>query len=428
MSSSMFGFSGPGMPNYEPGVRSGYGVENPTDWNPNSQYNTGIGADWFSEMDKWKSVKDGTMGYDPKVAGTPLYQADGSFNPEWGTATQGRGSDGWMYVGDDGKRYIIRDIPGLPAAATDPEAVNSGARLPGLQPGEGAGYSVTPLHQKNEWVGYNGIPHDMFDKEGNYTDTKLPQNLGHDKFWRDAAALAAIMATAGTAAYVMAPAAAGTAAAGATLGEGALAASGGYGMAAGTAGAAGTNAALAGAAGAGSASTAGGSGAFLGEGVESGVAAWDGAAGGAAGGYGTVPLAGTAAPTAPGAGAPATSAVSAGGSTAGSSGGLSSSLGAELFSVPGIGSVSTADLLKLGMTAYGAYSGSQGQEVTTTSTKELPEWLQGPVYGQGGVIPQSQWLMNQQLGGTGGLLATQAQLKAQAKKKKDKEKARKGLL
>lgn len=389
------------------GVTNGYGVENPANWSANTQFNQGIGADWFNEMDKWKSVKDGTMGYDPKAGDVPmLLNGDGqTYNPDW-VAAQGRASDGFMYVGDDGKRYIIHNQPASLGGAIEPEG--SGAKLPFDLPDPR--YTVTALHQNNERIGYNGIPHDMFDMQGNYTGTQVPQNIGHDKFWRDAAIMAGMVATAGLGGVYMAPAlGSGTAAAGATLGEGALAASGGYGVAAGTAGAAATNAA---AAGVGSAAASGGSGAFLGEGVESGVAAWDGAAGGAAGGYGTVPLAGVGAPTAPGLGATGTA-----GAT-GASGGINGMLGQSAFSLPGIGSVSYTDLLKYGLTAAGALGGSQGQEAETTSTKEIPEWLREPVYGQGGLIPQSQWLLQQQMGNPGGLLSVPKSSKKSKTKKR----------
>lgn len=416
--SKILGFGGYEIPTYGAGPRTGYSVENPTDFNPNSQYNTGIGDDWFKNQDKWKSVADGTYGSD-----TP-------------------GGDGWMYKGDDGKRYIIRQNLGLGGQApTDQEVADGATGFDAMlqkNPYYNGGYTTTALHQNNEVVGYNGIPHDMYDKEGNYIESKLPQGMGHDKPWRDAAILAAVVASAGLAGY----ASAGAGAAGAGGGAGATGGAGafeGYGVASGI-GAEGGGAAAAGGGAAGSYGS-GASGAdmsaFYGDygstggtyGGASGVTDLGGGVSMGADGSITSTGAGSVTGTPPPANPYYGSATSAAG-TGGSGSTLSGMMGQSAFTAPGIGSVSYGDLLKLGMTAYGAYSGSQGQEQTTTSTKELPEWLQGPVYGQGGVVPASQSLMNQQLyGQSPGLLSGQmTQAQAKAKKKKEQEKAKRGLL
>lgn len=368
----ILGFGGYEIPTYGAGPRTGYGVENPTDFNPSTQYNTGIGDDWFKNMDQWKDVKSGQMGYDPKSL-TGLHQfTGGSYgetgeqvtNPAW-AAAQSYGSDGFSYKGEDGKRYIIH------------RGTNGDNTWDSQD-----GYTITPLHQDNKIVAYNGIPHDQFDASGKYVGSALPQSLGHDKFWRDAALIAAMVGTAGIAGYAMGPAAAG-------VGGGAGAGAGGSGAA------------------------MGGSGAFLGEGVASGIGAWDAAMASAvpaatagAGGAGAEALVGQAAPTAPGYGAPASSGGLFGSGASGSGGMFGGSV-----SIPGIGSVSTSQLMQVAMPLLGALGGSQEQEVETTSTKELPEWLQQPVYGPGGLIPNTNALLQHQMGGganinnPGGLLA-----------------------
>lgn len=408
-------------------------------------FNSGIG-DFWNNKDKWRDMQTGQQLTPEQIAYVNDINKNGvDASRTWMDNGDPHGAESqklydamktYTYVGDDGKKYMIGGnyYRGGPvdqeAAASSKYDFGFGGAVDGAgrKPGEMA-YSATAY--RPDWGGdmgaYNGQGFDIFDKNGGYVGGNVPVSLG-DKSWdRWQLTVLASMAAAGLGAY-MAPAttgaSAGTTATGATLGEGALAASGNFGVNAGTAGAAGANAAAAGGAGIGTVGATGGDGAFLGEGVQSGVGAWDGAAGGAAGGYGTVPLTGTAAPTAPGYG----STGSTGGSLfsgSGSAGGSSGGLFGGSVNIPGFGSVATSDIMKYALPLLGALGGSQEQEQTTTSTKELPEWLKEPVYGTGGVIPQSQWLMNQQLTNPG--MLNQGLLSKPVNKKKDKQRKR-GLL
>jgi hypothetical protein len=408
--------------------------------NHQNPYNQGIG-DFWGNKDKWRDMQTGQQLTPEQVAYINDINKNG-VDPSrtWMDNGDPHGAESqklydamktYTYMGDDGKKYMVGGnyYRGGPvdqeAGASSKYDFMFGGAVDGAgrKPGEMA-YSATAY--RPDWDGdlgaYNGQGFDIFDRKGDYVGGNVPSTLG-DKSWdRWQLTVLASMAAAGLGAY-MAPATTGTSAVGtgATMGEGALAASGNFGVNAGTAGAAGANAAAAGGAGVGTVGATGGDGAFLGEGVQSGVGAWDGAAGGAAGGYGTVPLQGVGAPTASGYGSTGTGSMFGSGSSAGGSGGM---FGGSV-NIPGLGSVATSDIMKIALPLLGALGGSEGQEQTTTSTKELPEWLQGPVYGQGGLIPQSQWLMNQQLNNPGmlnqGLLRT-------VNKKTDKKKAKRGLL
>jgi hypothetical protein len=103
----------------------------------------------------------------------------------------------------------------------------------------------------------------------------------------------------------------------------------------------------------------------------------------------------------------------AGGAAAG--GGAAASGGGSLLS--GLGSIGGSDLLKYGSMLAGAVSGGQGQQQSQTTTRELPDYLKEPV--AGGLIPQVNWLMGQQMNGPGLLSPS---------KSKNKKPARKGLL
>lgn len=407
-------------------------------FNHQNPFNTGIG-DFWSNKDKWRDMQTGQQLTPEQLANLESLNKNGvDASRMWMDNGNPHGAESqklydamktYQYKGADGKEYMISGNynHGGPvdqeAAASSKYDFKFGGMVDGAgrAPGEMA-YSTTEY--RPDWDGdlgaYNGRGFDFFDKEGKYVGGNIPGTLG-DKAWdRWQATVLASMALAGAGAY-LAPASAGASAGttGATLGEGALAASGNFGLNAGTAGAAGANAAAAGGAGFGTVGATGGDGAFLGEGVQSGVGAWDGAAGGAAGGYGTVPLQGVGAPTSPGYGS------TGGGSMFGSGGGSSGGMFGGSVNIPGLGSVATSDIMKIALPLLGAMGGSKGQEQTTTTTKELPEWLKGPVYGPGGLIPQSQWLMNQQLNNPGmlnqGLLRT-------TNKKNEKKKAKRGLL
>lgn len=269
-----------------PWVTTNYGVENPNNFVPYTQFNKGIGDTWFEDMDKWKDIRSGATGYDPDALGKLEEWSTGHGetgelmrNQDWIDAS-GYGADGFLYKGADGKDYVI----------------HRGTNGDDAQDGQD-GYTVTPLHQDNKIVAYNGIPHDQFDAEGKYVGSALPQNMGHDKPWRDAALMAAMVATAGIGGAYFAPelaagagGAAGVGGAGTTFGvvDTSLIGVGLEGV--GTAGAG------AGAVGGGLGT---GSGAFVGEGAVSGIGAWDAAlanavpagaagAGGAAGNWAPV--------------------------------------------------------------------------------------------------------------------------------------------
>lgn len=119
--------------------------------------------------------------------------------------------------------------------------------------------------------------------------------------------------------------------------------------------------------GAGSGAAGTGSGAFLGEGVASGIPAWD-AAYTSAGGL-LAPAAGTAA------GAAGTAAGTAG--AAGATSGLSSLLGPAA-------------------TVLGGLAGAQGQKSEQTTAKDIPEWLKPYVTGNDGLLAKTNSLLQQQ--------------------------------
>jgi hypothetical protein len=405
-------------------------------FNHQNPFNQGIG-DFWSNKDQWRDMQTGQQLTPEQLANLEALNKNG-FDPSrvWMDNGDPHGAESqkmydamktYLYKGADGKEYMIGGgfYNGGPqdqeTQATNYDFAFGGVNTQaGRKPGE-MSYSATEY--RPDWDGdmgaYNGRGFDFFDKNGGYVGGNIPGTLGEKAWDRWQATVLASMVLAGAGAY-LAPAAtgasAGTTAGTATLGEGALAASGNFGVNAGTAGAAGANAAAAGAGGVGAVGATGGDGAFLGEGVQSGVGAWDGAAGGAAGGYGTVPLQGVGAPSY-GSGATGSTGGMFGGGGGSSTGGM---FGGSV-NIPGIGSVATSDIMKYALPLLGALGGSQGQEQTTTSTKELPEWLQGPVYGNGGLIPQSQWLMNQQLTNPGmlnkGLLRTVDKKKAKERKR-----------
>lgn len=134
-----------------------------------------------------------------------------------------------------------------------------------------------------------------------------------------------------------------------------------------------------------------GSGAFLGEGVQSGVAAWDGAAGsgfagaggtgamgaGGSGGGGAGGMTGTPPPANPYA-----AGAGAGGSSGGTLGSIQNILG---------GTGTSADWLGLAGTALGALGGSQGQEASTTSTRAMDPRMDSLFYGD--LAPRTQGLL-----------------------------------
>jgi hypothetical protein len=404
--------------------------------------NTGIG-NFFNNMAQWKAMNGEGEGRRIGQGGAASIQDlnKNGVGAALGNAWMDNGNPhgqynqqlydamkGYTYKGEDGKQYMINGNY-YHGGGYDQEGANTAGDL--MYGGVGAlghadkgrdigemSYSVTGF--KPDWGGdmgaFNGQMFDMYDRTGKYVGGNLPMSMGDDQFNKHALTTALMVASAGLGGAALAGAQAGggigaglagasnpvIAAEAAGLGAGGLGSMGSAGL--GGAGAVGGGLGT-------------GNGAFLGEGIQSGIPAWDGAAGGAAGGFGTVPLSGVGAPTAPGIGAP--------GGAAGGSSGLKGMLGQELFSIPGLGGVTGSNLLQIATPLLGALSGSQGQEVTQTQTKELPEWLQGPVYGPGGVIPQSQWLMGQQMNNPG-LLASQQQMKDKEKKKK--ERARKGLL
>jgi hypothetical protein len=156
--------------------------------------------------------------------------------------------------------------------------------------------------------------------------------------------------------------------------------------------AAGLGAGAAGAAGAGAGAGAGGmvNGAFLGEGIASGIGAWDGAmaaAGAGAGGAGAAGAAGGGGGIGGGVGngaflgegvASGVPAWDAAATAAGSGGGLLSSLGGA------------KNLLGIGSTLLGAAAGAKGQDASSTTSKDIPEWLKPYITGQGGLLSQTQ--------------------------------------
>lgn len=130
------------------------------------------------------------------------------------------------------------------------------------------------------------------------------------------------------------------------------------------------------------------------EGVGSALGGLEGVAG--AGGIIGAPVASTAgAGAVSGLGAGSAAPTSAGSGTSG--GGL---LSGTAFNVPGLGNVSWTDLLKFGSVLAGAAAGGQGNEQTTTSTRELPDYLKGPVAGPNGLLSSANSLMQHQLYGT----------------------------
>jgi hypothetical protein len=156
--------------------------------------------------------------------------------------------------------------------------------------------------------------------------------------------------------------------------------------------AAGLGAGAAGAGAAGAGAGAGGmvNGAFLGEGIASGIGAWDGAmaaAGAGAGGAGAAGAAGGGGGIGGGVGngaflgegvASGVPAWDAAATAAGSGGGLLSSLGGA------------KNLLGIGSTLLGAAAGAKGQDASSTTSKDIPEWLKPYITGQGGLLSQTQ--------------------------------------
>jgi hypothetical protein len=144
-------------------------------------------------------------------------------------------------------------------------------------------------------------------------------------------------------------------------------------------------AALGGLGGGAGASTGGANGAFLGEGAASGIGAWDGAmagaggagAGGGIGTMGTLDLL----PTTMGQYELPGLMSTVGG--AGAGGATSGLLGKAL----GVGS-----------TLLGGLAGSQGQESSQTTQRDIPEWLKPYITGANGILPAAQSLLQQQQG------------------------------
>lgn len=386
-----------------------------------SPMNTGIG-NWFKDQSQWRSLSDGTMGRtgaSPNQYGGDVDQA---------LANRYRDMAGYTYHGDDGKNYLLSGAQYTPATDQESAATNNydimfgGASGKGRAPGEMA-YSTTQFKPgaADDMGAYNGSKFDMYDSKGRYVGGQIPHGLGDDKFATSAAIIAAMVASAGMAGAAMAPAAATTmggvgaaGAGGATFGvvDTSLIGAGMEGL--GGIGAAGAGSAGAGALDLGGGISMGADGAIGGSsglgvggssisnaGILEGVGAGglNSAAGGAIG---------VAPPTAPGYGAPVAG--------SGSGSGLTGALNQPLFEVPGIGGVSGQNLLGLGSTLMGGLSGGKGQSSEQTTTRDLPEYLQGPV---GGLVGQANSLMNQQMGG--GLLDTTT-------KKKKKPKEKRGLL
>lgn len=142
-------------------------------------------------------------------------------------------------------------------------------------------------------------------------------------------------------------------------------------------------------AGAGGAGAVGSGAGFVGEGALSGIAGWDAALAGA-------PSWSAAGGMAGGAGAAASGGGGAGGAVGGASGAGGGS-GGFLSSLTGGQGVS--GLLGPAATVIGGLAGAQGQQQGATTSQQLPEFLQGPVAGQGGLIGQTQGLLNQQMPG-----------------------------
>jgi hypothetical protein len=130
----------------------------------------------------------------------------------------------------------------------------------------------------------------------------------------------------------------------------------------------------------------GGAGGFIGEGATSGIPGWDGLAGSGVGGGGL-----------PGGGLTGMEGGIPPNPYTGGGGGL---LGGKAFTLPGIGDVSWMDLLKVGGVLGGGLAGAQGNEQNQTVTKELPDYLKGPVTGQNGLLSSADRLMQHQLYGT----------------------------
>jgi hypothetical protein len=121
--------------------------------------------------------------------------------------------------------------------------------------------------------------------------------------------------------------------------------------------------ALAGA-GAGDVGAVGSGAGFLGEGVSSGIPGWDGAVGSGVAGAGS------------------------------GAGGLGSTISKAL------GNLGWKDWLKIGSVGLGALAGGQGSQKSVTETKELPEYLRGPVTGPNGLLNSANSLMQHQLYGS----------------------------
>lgn len=390
-------------------------------------FNTGVG-NWFGNMDRWRSIGDGQRMTADDVKQIQDFNKNGVgdvLGNAWMDNSNPHGAQNqklydamrsYTYRGADGKTYMIGGNY-YHGGGGDQEGAHTAGDL--MYGGVGAlghadkgrdigemSYSLTEFNGNPEDMGnYNGSMFDAYDKNGRYVGSQIPTSLGDDQFAKHAAMMAAMVFGGAAMAGLGAAGAAGGM--GGSLGEGALAASGNFGLNAGTAGAAAANA---GAVGAGTAgglsgvgSEAGGHGAFVGE------APWTPTAGG-----GAMPGAGGGLVGVP---PPANPAMGGGGlfGGGGSSGGM---LSGEMFNIPGIGSVTGKDMLGIGSMLAGAVSGGQGQEQSQTQTRELPEWLQGPVVG--GLVPQTNWLMQDQLHGPSTGLLTPSKSK--------KKKPRKGLL
>jgi hypothetical protein len=393
-------------------------------------FNTGIG-NFYGDMNNWRDMTTGQrLGadgaaflQDANKNGIDMNAAS-TEDPNYQRMLQAMHS--YTYKGDDGKNYMIGGNYNR-GGPTDQEAAASskydlafGGVVDGAgrKPGE-MSYSTTQF--KPDWGGdmgaYNGSAFDFYDKNGKYVGGNVPTSLGDDQFAKTTAAMIAMVALPALAAY-MAPAAGAATTGAGFVGEGAAS-----GVGAWDAALASTPSWTAGAGAAAPAAAAGdavsGNGAFLGEGVQSGVPAWDGAAGAGAG----APVAGSGGSV--GSGGAVGSASTPNPVTGTPPPANPNSIGwSGLFNGQGINGglqafMPSADAMQYALPILGALSGSKGQEVTKTETKELPDFLREPVAGQNGLVPNAQWLMQQQLQNPG-------LLKSPKNRKKPNE--RRGLL
>jgi hypothetical protein len=339
--------------------------------------NMGIGQDWFANKDKWT----------PNIAPgeNSFSAADNAYGKDY--TDQLRGMAGYQYQGKDGQDYWINQNTRRNNVDQESQATNAQDYLFGGASGQGRAdgeksYGVTRYNPdfKGDGSAYNGYMFDAYDKDGKFVGNRMSYTDG-DKGFQKMGVMSAL----------------------AMLGLGA--AGGLFGGAAGG---------------------LGGSGAgFVGEGAASGIGAWDGALAGASSGSAALGGAGAAGGAidlggglgmgadgaitgaTPGAASGLTNAgimesvgAGAGSAGAGAGTGLKNLLGKELFSVPGLGGVTGSNLLQLAVPLLGALGGSQGTQNTQTQTRELPDYLKGPVAGPGGLIDQAGGLMNQQLNGS----------------------------